>query len=88
MTTQDAVPAAGTHIVTIVVNLKPVEIAGPRVTGLEIKQAAIAQGLPITVDFSLSQIAPGPRPKVIGNDDPVTVTKNSEFTAVSDDDDS
>lgn len=88
MTTQNAVPTAGTHIVTIVVNLKPIQIAGPRVTGLEIKQAAIAQGLPITVDFSLSQIAPGPRPKVIGNDDAVTVTKNSEFTAVSDDDDS
>ncbi|MBF6605374.1 MAG: multiubiquitin domain-containing protein [Chloroflexi bacterium] len=88
MTTQNAAPSAPAVNVTIIVNTKPVDILGPRVTGLQIKEAAIAQDLQITLDFSLSQIRPGGRPKVVGNDDVVTVNKNSEFTAVNDDDDS
>ena len=86
MTTASATP--GTHPVTITVNRQPIKVEGPRVTGLEIKQAAIAQGLPITLDFVLSEIRPNHRPRIIGNDTVVTVNKNSEFTAVADDDDS
>ncbi len=35
------------HLVDIVVNTRPVEIAGPKATGLQIKEAAITQGVPI-----------------------------------------
>lgn len=76
------------HRVTIKVNNKPVEVDGPRLTGREIKEAAIAQGVEIELDFVLSQELPNGEKKVIGDDDPVTVNKNSKFTAVADDDNS
>ena len=37
------------HLVQISVNNRPVRIEGPKATGLEIKEAAIAQGVPIQV---------------------------------------
>lgn len=80
--------AAGGPPVTITVNNKPVSIDGPRVTGLQIKQAAIAQGVEIGIDFVLSELPANGRPRVIGNADVVTVNKNSRFTATDDDDDS
>ncbi|EWM15308.1 multiubiquitin domain-containing protein [Kutzneria sp. 744] len=76
------------HTVEIRVNKKPVDIKGPRVTGLEIKQAAIAQGVQIELDFVLSEELPSGESKVIGDADVVTVTKHSTFTAVADDDNS
>lgn len=74
--------------VTITVNKQPITVNGPRLTGLEIKQAAIDQGVPIGLDFVLSELRPNGRPKIVGDNDVVTVNKNSEFTAVADDDDS
>lgn len=74
--------------VTIHVNNQPVKIDGPRVTGLQIKEAAIAQGVAIGLDFVLSENRPNGRPEIVGNDDVVTVNKNSRFTATDDDDDS
>lgn len=76
------------HHVTITVNNKPVVIDGPRVTGLEIKEAAIAQGVEIGLDFVLSEELPNGETRVVGDDDPVTVTKHSKFTAVAGDDNS
>jgi hypothetical protein len=84
---ETAATAAG-KTVTITVNRQPVAVTGPRLTGLEIKQAAIDQGLPIGLDFVLSQLRPNGRPKIVGDNDVVTVNKNSEFTALADDDDS
>lgn len=81
-------PAAAARTVSITVNNRPVTVTGPRVTGLEIKQAAIDQGVPIGLDFVLSELRPNGRPQIVGNEDPVTVNKNSKFTAVADDDDS
>jgi NADPH-dependent glutamate synthase beta subunit-like oxidoreductase len=76
------------HEVTITVNNKPVVVVGPRLTGLEIKQAAIDQGVDIKLTFILSQKEPGSRPKIVGDNDSVTVNKNSGFVANDDDDDS
>jgi Multiubiquitin len=76
------------HDVTITVNNKPVVVTGPRLTGLEIKEAAINQGVDIRPSFILSQKEPGSRPKIIGDNDRVTVNKNSVFVANDDDDDS
>ena len=76
------------HSVTITVNNKTVEIVGPRVTGFQIKEAAIAQGVQIEVDFQLSQELPSGETRIIGDTDVVTVNKNSVFTAVAGDDNS
>lgn len=73
--------------VTIHVNNKPVEILGPRVTGLQIKQAAIAQGVEIQPDFQLAEIKHGEQ-HIVGDADVVTVNKNSEFVATAGDDNS
>ena len=75
------------HLVTITVNEKAVEIEGPKATGREIKQAAIAQGVPIQADFVLSE-EPNHKTKIIGDTDVVTVTKESRFVAVAPDDNS
>lgn len=53
---------AAKKAVTIKVNKSAVSVTGPRLTGLEIKQAAIDQGVPIGLDFVLSQLRPNRRP--------------------------
>jgi hypothetical protein len=76
------------HLTTITVNERSVEIEGPRVTGLQIKEAAITAGLPIALDFLLTEEEANGRAKVIGDADIVTVEKNSRFDVVSGDDNS
>lgn len=75
--------------VTVAVNKKPVTLPSHRVTGLEIKRAAIAQGVAIEEDFLLTLEAHDGEPaKTIDDDETITVTKNSVFTANDGDDDS
>lgn len=88
MNDQKSTPNPHEHQTTITVNNKPVEVVGPRLSGRDIKQAAIDQGVEIKLGFILSQIEPGARPKIVGDDDLVTVNKNSAFVANDDDDDS
>ncbi len=76
------------HTVEIHVNNRPVTVPRPRITGLEIKQAAIAQAVPIQADFVLSEELPNHKTKIIGDTDVVTVTKESRFVAVAPDDNS
>ena len=57
-------------------------------TGLEIKQAAIAQGVPIQLDFVLSEELPNGRTHVVRDHDVVTVNKHSRFVAIPNDDNS
>ncbi len=52
----------GRHGVTVKVNNKPVVISRRRVTGLQIKEAAIAQGVEIELDFILTLEARGGKP--------------------------
>lgn len=74
--------------VTIHVNERPVTLHNRRVTGLAIKQAAIAQGVPIEEDFILVLELENGRTQVIGDSDVVTLTKHSRFLANDGDDDS
>jgi hypothetical protein len=74
--------------VTVLVNGKPVVLEKHRVTGLEIKQAALAQGVEIELDFILVEERRNGDDRTVGNDDTVTVTKKSEFTANAGDDNS
>lgn len=76
------------HLVDIIVNTKPVRIEGPKATGLQIKEAAIAQGVQIQVSFQLSEKLGDHKTKVIGNTDTVTLHEGAVFAAVADDDNS
>jgi Multiubiquitin len=75
--------------VTVRVNNKPVILTKHRVTGLEIKQAAIAQHVDIELDFILTVEARDGQPaETIDDDRTITVTEHSEFSANDGDDDS
>jgi hypothetical protein len=74
--------------VTIRVNTKAVEVP-KKVTGLQIKEAAIDQGVEIQLDFILTLEAHGHQePREIGDDEEIEVTKNSNFSANDGDEDS
>jgi hypothetical protein len=82
-------PADQRGTVTVTVNTKPVVLEKHRVTGLEIKQAAIAQGVEIELDFLLTEEASNGHPaRTIDDDMTITVTKHSVFSANTGDDDS
>jgi hypothetical protein len=75
--------------VTVTLNRKPVVLDAHRVTGMEIKRAAIAQGVEIEEDFLLTEESHEGKPaRTVGNDQTITVTKHSVFTANDVDDDS
>jgi len=75
--------------VTVTVNNKPVTLPSHRVTGLGIKEAAIAQGVELKLDFLLTEEAHEGHPaRTIDDDETITVTKHSVFTANDNDDDS
>jgi hypothetical protein len=76
------------HAVQITVNKNPVLIDGPRVTGLQIKEAAIAQGVNIQLPFQLTEELGNRQRRVVGDSDVVTVHKGSKFFAVAGDDNS
>lgn len=76
------------HLVEITVNGKVVRVDGPKASGLEIKEAAIAQGVSIQLDFVLSEEIGDRRTKVIGDKDEITVHPHSKFIAVAPDDNS
>ena len=75
------------HQVEIQLNKKPVRIGGPQTTGLKVKEAAIAQGVAIQLDFQLAEIR-GKKHVVIGDGDDVTVHNGSQFVATAGDDNS
>lgn len=76
------------HLVEITVNNKKIEVEGPKATGLQIKEAAIAQGLAIELSFQLSEKLGPHKTKIIGDTDTVTVHEDAVFVAVADDDNS
>lgn len=76
------------HLVEVTVNGKAVPVDGPKTVGLVIKEAAIAHGVSIQLDFVLSEEIGERRTKVIGDNDEVTVHPGSKFIAVAPDDNS
>jgi len=72
----------------IFVNEKPVTIRRGVRSGLEIKQAAIADGVAIQLDFVLSlETMPG-QTRIIGDRDRIRVKPDQRFLAIADDDNS
>jgi hypothetical protein len=76
------------HVVDIVVNTHPVRVDGPKATGLQIKEAAIAQGVKIEASFQLSEKLGDHKTKVIGDAETVTLHEGAAFVAIADDDNS
>ena len=84
---ESAAATVHTDLVQIRVNEMPVTV--PReVTGLQIKQAAIAAGVPIQLDFVLSLELGHGKTKIVTDTESVTVHQGSEFVAVAPDDNS
>lgn len=88
MGTELEVQVAKPHVVTITVNERSVEMTAHQATGLEIKQAALAQGVPIQPDFVLSLELGGRRTRVIGDNEEIELHPNQRFVAVAPDDNS
>ena len=74
--------------VVVHVNRQAVLVPAPTATGLEIKQAAIKDGVKIQPDFVLSLEEGYGRTRIIGHDERVHVTTESMFLAVAPDDNS
>ena len=74
--------------VTIEVNDHKVKMPGGPATGLEIKEAAIKQGVNIQPNFVLQVQLPNGSSKIIGNDDKIPLTEHLSFTAIAADDNS
>ena len=74
--------------ITIEVNDHKVEMSASPATGVEIKQAAIKQGVSIELNFVLQMQLPNGSSKVIGDDDKVQLTEHLTFTAIAPDDNS
>jgi predicted alpha-1,6-mannanase (GH76 family) len=68
-------------------NGQPVTLPAPEVTSLEVKQAAINQGVAIGLDTQLS-VKHGNRYQVVGDADTFKVHQGQEFLAVAPDDNS
>lgn len=73
--------------IRVTVNRQQVDLPDREITGLEVKQAAIAQGVQIQLDFQLS-VKRGEHYEVIGDNDTITAHENEEFLAVAPDDNS
>ena len=73
--------------ITVVINNQRIKLPERRMTGLEIKQAAIAQGVEIQLNFQLS-VEIGKHWKVVGDNDTITIHERQEFIVVAPDDNS
>ena len=72
--------------VTIEVNGNNVTVPDREVTGAEIKQAAIGQGVQIQANFVLQEELANGTSKVISDTDTVRVHPHMSFTAIAPDD--
>ncbi|MGZ3747131.1 MAG: multiubiquitin domain-containing protein [Pseudobdellovibrionaceae bacterium] len=76
------------HEFTILVNERPVTVTIHQMTGLEIKNTAIAQHVSIQVDFVLSEELGDHKSRIVGDIDRVSIHRHSRFIAVAPDDNS
>lgn len=79
---------AGAREARVTVNGQFVVLTSRKVTGLQIKEAAIAAGVRILLDFVLSEVRPSGEQKIISDDREVTVKSGDEFWAIPGDDNS
>jgi predicted PP-loop superfamily ATPase len=72
----------------IIVNGKPVTIDHKELTGRQIKEAAIAQGVKIEIDFVLFEDLSNGKQVVVKDDQLVKVHEHQRFEAITNDDNS
>ena len=70
----------------ISVNRKPVAVDEPIVTGFQIKEAAIEQGVVIGLDFQLAVVDADGKHRIIGDADKVDLREDKSFFATATDD--
>ena len=87
MVMESAAPPVQTDLVQIRVNDMSVTVPH-EVTGLQIKEAAIAAGVPIQLDFVLSLELGHGKTKIVTDSESISVHQGSEFVAVAPDDNS
>lgn len=76
------------HNIIIQVNNHQVTVLKSAVTGFEVKQAAIAAGVRIQLDFVLSEEEPDGQARIVGDAETVHVNEHSKFLAIAPDDNS
>lgn len=76
------------HSVTVLVNEQPVVFQVHSVTGVEIKAAAIAQGVAIQSNFVLQLERPNGTSSIVGDSDTEHLHNHMRFTAIAPDDNS
>ncbi|MER6667411.1 multiubiquitin domain-containing protein [Amycolatopsis japonica] len=73
--------------IAVTVNNDPVTLPAHRMTGAEIKAAAVEQGADLQTDFQLS-VKKGKHYDVVGDSEVISVHEGQEFIAVAADDNS
>ena len=86
--TTNPIDKAGTEAFLISVNRKPVGVKEPLVTGLEIKEASIKQGVDIQLDFQLTKVNTDGKQPIVGDFDKIDVREFKTFFATAGDDNS
>jgi len=74
--------------VHVTVNGRPVVLNERRLSGLQIKQAAISQHVAIELSFILQEELPNGHNRIVGDNDFVEVRDHERFTAIPNDDNS
>ena len=74
--------------IEILVNGKPVVVHEKELTGLQIKQAAITQGVKIQLDFVLFEDLSNGKQVVVKDDQIVKLHEHQRFEAITNDDNS
>jgi hypothetical protein len=72
----------------VTVNGKSVVLHKRELTGLEIKEAAIAQNVKIELDFILQEELPNGHNRIVGDGDLIRARDHDRFTAIPNDDNS
>ena len=72
----------------VTVNGRPVELHEKKVSGLQIKEAAIAQHVAIEPSFILQEELPNGHSRIVGDNDVIEVRDHERFTAIPNDDNS
>lgn len=76
------------HPVTVTVNRRPVDVPDHKVTGLQLKQAAVDAGVIPDVGFQISKEEANGDLEHIRDDQEIVINKHSRFLAVAPDDNS
>ena len=72
----------------VTVNGKPVTLRERRMSGMQIKEAAVQQGVSIEVSFILQEELPNGHHRIVGDQDVIEVHDHERFTAIPNDDNS